>query len=135
MTAVNEKPVLSGASTLPPMEPEPTVGTGTELTTQKTKRARKRVSGDRFGVLNSFVDCSIAGLSKAEIATWLILYRDTRNGTARTAQSDIAKRAGLDVRTIRRAIRKLEAAGLLVVVFKGSLNSGPSRYRILPIRQ
>lgn len=132
MATINDKPVLSGASTLPPMEPEPAENVNSEA---KPRSKRKRVSGDRFAVLNGFVDCSMAGLSKAELATWLILYRDTRNGTARTSQADIARRAGLDVRTVRRAIRKLEAAGLLVVVFKGGLNSGPSRYRVLPIRQ
>ena len=131
---MNKGPVLSGVSTLPPMLPEATESDETETPT-KSKRKQKRVSGDRFAVLNGFVDCSMAGLSKAEIATWLILYRDTRNGTARTAQTDIAKRAGLDPRTVRRAIRRLEAVGLLVVVFRGGLNSGPSRYRVLPLRQ
>lgn len=134
MATVNEKPILSGSSTLPPMEPEQSLSTDSQQATNG-KRARKRTAGDRFGILNGFVDCSMAGLSKAELATWLILFRDTRNGTARTAQTDLARRAGLDVRTVRRAIRKLERAGLLVVVFKGGLNSGPSCYRVLPIRQ
>ncbi len=94
------------------------------------KRNAKRNAGDRFGVLNGFVDCSMAGLSRSELATWLILYRDTRNGTVATSQTYIAKRAGLSVRAVKTAVARLKDRGLLVVVFTGGLNRGPSRYRV-----
>ncbi len=72
----------------------------------------------------------MAELSRAELITWLILYRDTRNGTAATAQADIARRGGMDVRTVKRAIARLQRRGLLTIVYRGGLNRGPSRYRV-----
>ena len=117
--------VLKGAAMLPPME----TGQPTSKNTTPKKRTNK-LSRDRFGVLNAFVDCSLAGLSKTELATWLCLYRDTRNGTACTSQCDIARRAGCSVRGVQKAIAKLTKRGLLVVIFVGGLNRGPSRYRV-----
>ncbi|NOY28979.1 MAG: winged helix-turn-helix transcriptional regulator, partial [Planctomycetes bacterium] len=59
--------------------------------------------------------------------------RDTRDGTARTSQTDIARRAGISERAVRLAIRQLEPLGLLTVVYRGGLNRGASRYRIVPL--
>ena len=64
------------------------------------------------------------------MAVWLVLYRDTCNGTARTSQADAAHRAGVNERTVRRAIKGLVKKGLLVVEKQGGLNRGPSRYRV-----
>ena len=72
----------------------------------------------------------MAELSKAELATWLCLYRDTRNGTACTSQADIARRSGLSVRSVKYAVKRLLDVGLLERVFRGGLNRGPSRYRV-----
>lgn len=90
---------------------------------------------ERFAVLNAFADLSLAGLTGAEVKVWLILYRDTKavTGTARTGQTDIARRAGLKPRTVRYALASLEEKGLVRVVRRGRLNGGPSVYRVLPI--
>ena len=81
---------LQGAEVLPALEPP--------APRQPDKpKSRSKATRDRFGVLNGFVDCSMAELSRAELTTWLILYRDTRNGTAATAQADIARRGGIDI--------------------------------------
>jgi hypothetical protein len=78
--------IIPVGSELPPMEsrPErlckPTHGKASE----PKGKAGKRPAGERFHVLNNFVDFTLAELSRAEIAVWLILYRDTRGGTART---------------------------------------------------
>ena len=85
---------------------------------------------DRFRMLNDFVDGRLDGLTRAEVKVWLVLYRDTRNGSARTAQEDIARRSGLTVRSVRTAIRKLEKGGLLVVKYRGGLNTGVSIYQV-----
>lgn len=85
----------------------------------------------RFAVLNSFVDCEMHKLTRAEVAVWFVLYRDTKpDGTARTGQTDLARRAGCDARTVRRAITLLEARGLVEVIRRGQLGTGPSRYRV-----
>jgi DNA-binding transcriptional ArsR family regulator len=90
----------------------------------------KGKKGERFAVLNAFVDFALAGLSRAEIAVWLVLYRDTREGTARTSYDDIARRAGLNRRNVGRAVRRLEGRGLVKVVHRGGLRRGVSRYRV-----
>ena len=72
-------------------------------------------------------------LSRAEIAVWLILYRDSRDGKAKTSQADIARRAGINVRTARRAIERLQRRGLLSIVRRGGLRQGPSTYRAHPL--
>lgn len=100
-----------------------------------TKRAKGGAPGrgERFAVLNTFTDFTLCGLTGAEVKVWLILFRDTKKtGTARTGQADIARRAGIDVRTVRRTLAKLERAGLLKVVRRGKLNGGPSVYRVFP---
>lgn len=95
---------------LPPMDPrperphKPTLGKAEE----PKGKAGKRSAGERFRVLNNFVDFTLAELSRAEIAVWLILYRDTRDGTARTGMTDMARRAGCSRWAVVSAVRKLE---------------------------
>ena len=95
----------------------------------------KRKAGDRFEVLNAFIDYSLAGLTRAEIAVWIVLYRDTKDGTARTSYDDIARRAGLNRRSVGRSLRLLEGRGLVSVVRRGSLRKGPSSYRVHPLER
>src|SRR5690242_3669922 len=88
----------------------------------------------RFQMLNAFVDNTLAELSRAEIAVWLILYRDTKpNGTVRTAMTDLVRRAGCSRRAVVSAAKTLEKLGLLKVLFRGGLHRGPSRYRVRPL--
>ena len=121
---------LPGAATLPrlgreeepPRQPPPRHSTG-------GYRART-YPADRFGVFNAFADASMKDLTRAEIAVWLILWRDTKDGVARSAQTDIARRAGCSDRAVRTAIARLEELGLLEVVTRGSLGKGISTYRV-----
>jgi hypothetical protein len=89
---------------------------------------------ERFALLNAFTDYALADLTGAEAKTWLILFRDTKaaTGVARTGQADIARRAGLKPRTVRRALASLESRGMVHVVRRGRLNVGPSVYRVHP---
>lgn len=107
--------------------------TSGKATSGKGGDPKHKTAAGRFGILNAFVDCSLAGLSRSEIAVWLVLYRDTRDGTVRTSQENIARRSGTSVRHVRRALASLTAAGLLTVVFQGGLNRGPSRFRVNPL--
>src|SRR5262249_17593826 len=107
---------------------------GGEQAPPKAKPTSKKakVVGERFGVLNAFVDFTAGRLQRNEVLVWLILYRDTRHGIARTSQADLARRAGISRRTVIRAVRRLVGRGLLVVVCRGSIRQGPSSYRVLP---
>lgn len=97
------------------------------------KKGSRRTTRDRFSTLNAFVDAGMVGLMKTEIATWLVLYRDTRDGTACTSEESIAARIGCSRRAVVKAVKSLRRRGLLIQVFRGGLNRGPSRYRVLPI--
>ncbi len=126
-------PILEGCDVLPPMHQGNGSPSRHQGHTAKAKgKPTRRHTADRFAVLNAFVDFTMQELARAEVAVWLVLYRDTKNGIARTAQTDIARRAGLNVRTVKRAIKGLHRRGLLALVYRGSLRRGPSSYRIRP---
>jgi hypothetical protein len=100
-------------------------------------KPKHRTRSERFAALNAFVDFGIADakLTPAEALVWLVLFRDTKaNGLARTGQADIARRAGLSVRGVKKAIRALNAKGMVHVLNRGRLNVGPSIYRAHPTR-
>ena len=97
------------------------------------RKTSKRASRLRFEMLNAFVDSGMADLSRAELAVWLILYRDTKpDGTARASLDDIARRAGMDRQTASRAVGRLARRKMLQVLRRGGLNQGPSEYRVFP---
>ena len=97
----------------------------------KPKARHPRGRGERFAVLNAFTDCTLADLTGAEAKVWLILYRDTKaSGIARTGQADIARRAGLSPRGVRKALAMLDAKGRVRTVRRCRLNAGPSAYRV-----
>ena len=102
------------------------------MTTAKRKTWR-RESRLRFETLNAFVDSGMADLSRAELAVWMILYRDTqRNGVARASLDDLARRGGMNRQTASRAIGRLARRKMLRVLRRGGLNCGPSTYRVFP---
>jgi hypothetical protein len=123
--AVGEEP--------PPMEPTPTPrhrGDGRDRSRPKGKGS----SQGRFQSINAFLDVTMAALDRAALAVWLLLWRDTKpDGLARSSQSDLARRAGCNPRTVRRVLTALRLAGLVVVVRQGGLNHGLSVYRVHPI--
>jgi DNA-binding MarR family transcriptional regulator len=104
----------------------------TEKTTARRKTSRRQ-SRLRFETLNAFVDDGMADLSRAELAVWLILYRDTqRSGVARASLDDLARRGGMNRQTASRAVGRLVRRTMLQVIRRGGLNSGPSTYRVYP---
>jgi|SRR5665213_1024437 len=128
--AVGEEP--------PPMEPPPSpngrrAGPPDRDHPKGKPAGAKTKAGERFAVLNGFVDFTLADLSRAEIAVWLVLYRDTRDGTARTSITGLAQRAGCDRSTVFRSLRGLGGRGLIKIVHQGGLGRGPSRYRVLAL--
>jgi hypothetical protein len=106
---------------LPPVEPTP----AREPTTRKR-------TGGRFAEINGFIDCTLANLTRSEIAVWLVLFRDTKasQGIAPTGQADIARRAGITPRGVRKALSGLIDKGLVRIVRQGRIGVGPSAYRV-----
>lgn len=99
------------------------------------KPATGKPRSARWGHLNGFVDVTLRDLTPAEVRVWLVLFRDTKpDGTARTGQTDIAARAGLSVRMVKKALKKLTDRDIVKVLLRGRLNSGPSRYKVRGIR-
>ena len=122
----NKPPMLKGCDVLPVVES----GRPKAVTKPKPKQNRRRTA-DRFAVLNSFVDFTMLKLKRTDLAVWLVLYRDTKSdGIARTGQADIARRAGVTDRTVRRSLGRLRSRGLLDIVRRGRLGAGPSAYRV-----
>lgn len=93
----------------------------------------RRKANDRFALLNAFVDAGMVGLSRVEIATWMVLYRDTRNGIACVSESSIAARVGCSVRAVTAALGKLRRRRQVIQVFRGGQSRGASKYRVWPV--
>jgi DNA-binding MarR family transcriptional regulator len=72
----------------------------------------------------------MAGLTPRQTKVWLVLFRDSREGVARTAQNYIAKRTGLRRPTVSAVIGELAALGLIRIVHAGGLNQGISEYEV-----
>lgn len=81
--------------------------------------------------MNEFADFSAKRVSTTAQAAWWILFRETKpNGLASMSFSQIAEAIGKGRRMAIYAVKELEQAKLLTVVKRGSLNVGPSTYRI-----
>lgn len=119
-----DQSMLSGCGVLPALEPEPLRRPPSIPLSRK-----RRKPSERFRILNAFVDYHIKHLSRKEIAVWMVLYRDCRDGTACTSQGKIAFCGGMCPRSVRNAISALTKRGLLEIVYQGGLNRGPSIYR------
>jgi predicted DNA-binding transcriptional regulator len=137
METVNTSPPIIPVGQEPPplhRPPSPARHQGDQGHQGKAKgKAGRRKAGDRFAVLNAFVDFTAGGLSRNEILVWLALYRDTRNGTARTSQADLARRAGVSDRTVRNALGRLAKKGLVRTVYRGGIGRGASAYRVYAV--
>jgi hypothetical protein len=121
---VGEEPAI-------PSSPKKSITLAKSATSKAEAKAR---AGRRFAAVNGFVDATMRTLSRSEINIWLLLWRDTKpEGLARTAQTDLASRAGMTTRTVERAIKGLQHRGLLTVVHRGGLRKGPSSYRVHPL--
>ena len=121
-------PRLPGCSVLPPMNPRPATANNSPQ-----DKPKKRATGERFSTINSFVDCSLAELSRSEALTWFVLWRDTKDGTVRTSAADIARRIGCSRRAVTDALSGLRQRGLLTLIYRGGMNQGVSVHRVQPL--
>lgn len=91
----------------------------------------QKPTSSRWAQINAFVDVTLRELTPAEVRVWLVLFRDTKKtGLARTGQADIARRAGLSQRMVKKAVRKLVGRDIVKVIRRGRLNAGPSVYKV-----
>lgn len=128
-----------GCDVLPPMTPP---GDRREAESASAQRpsarsdrpndpATKRRAAGRFGVLNRFADTGARLVDTTAQACWWILYRETKpDGLATVSHQRIAECAGVDRKTVTRALSRLESARLLTVVRHGGWRRGPSTYRV-----
>ena len=72
----------------------------------------------------------MADLSRAELGTWLVLWRDTKGGTVRTSMQDVARRIGATKRAVVDAVAGLTKRGLLTIVYRGGMRRGMNVYRV-----
>ena len=91
-----------------------------------------KATSNRFHEINAFVDYSMMDLSRAEALTWLVLWRDTKDGTVQTSMSDVARRINASRRRVVDAIAKLTRRGMLEVLYRGGLKRGMNEYRVHP---
>jgi DNA-binding MarR family transcriptional regulator len=100
-----------------------------ERKAQRQAKPKGKAKG-RFALLNTFVDFTMGELSRGEIIVWMTLYRDSKEGIARTAQADIARRGKIERRTVGRSLRLLQSRGLLKIVHQGGFRRGVSLHRV-----
>jgi len=85
-------------------------------------------ASDRWQTLNAFVDVIAPRLTLAERAVWFVLYRHARDGVVDVSSRGLATAAAVDKMTVVRALRVLEAVGLVWPVWKSGRKGSPSKY-------
>jgi len=92
---------------------------------------RGRVVRQRFALLNAVVDYALPGMRRSELAAWLVLYRHAKpDGTVVASVADLARRSGCSDRAMRTALPRMQSAGLLARLKRGTLAGGPSVWRL-----
>ena len=129
---MNARKGLEGVSVLPAMNERQKASEIPTTNNQLNGRSPKAPirSGQRFEPLNDLVDVTMRRLTPRQIAVWLCLFRDSRDGIAKTAQTYIAERCGLQRPTVSTTIGELENLGLVETIHRGGLNRGISKYRV-----
>lgn len=102
-----------------------------EIVPRASSRAKpSRADTSRWRTLNTFVDVIARHLSPVEIAVWMVLFRDCRDGTATASNRDLCHRTGCSLRAVTAAMKRLRAAGLLEVVKLSRHRGEPSTYTL-----
>ena len=126
-----DSPLLGTAKNFPPMFAATPPKKPEEK--QPKRKGNHRKAGGRFAAANDMADITLRTLRNSEFRVWFLLWRDTRDGSARTSHTYLADRAGLSVRSVNRAINGLKKRGLLKVVRQGGLGRGMSRYVVVGV--
>ena len=137
MNTMNPQGPVTRADVLPPMVPRKPKPARLEAAGKQEFRPvaipsvnRSTKTRERFKMLNRFCDDVMASLNPRQVKVWLCLYRDSRDGVAKSAQAYIAKRCGLKRPTVSTTITELEQLGLVETIHQGGVNRGLSWYRV-----
>ena len=125
-----EPRIIGIGEELPPLEPAATVRTNADVEIPETSPAQRRSTG-RWQTLNHFCDFTAHLLRPLAACVWIQLFRNAKpDGLVRISQGELARRVGKTPRSVRSALRQLEAAGVVCTARRGSLRGGASTYRI-----
>lgn len=80
--------------------------------------------------LNAFIDNTAKGLKPTEALVWLALFRFARDGLATVPKATVAKRLGIDERTVSRSIRTLRKQNLVRIEYHGGKKGECNKYRL-----
>jgi len=99
------------------------------------RHARRRGKQDSRFVgpcgINPFLDDVQRTMKPSTALVWVTLWRDTKpGGLARAGATDLARRIGVGVSTVKRGLRTLRARGLVEIVHQGGVGRGVSTYRL-----
>lgn len=98
------------------------------------QNGHKPANSPRWQLLNSFVDFGQRQIPSRAVRVWLAMFRKAnRNGVVQIGVEEMAKKAGVEDRTIFNALRDLEDAKFIHQTSRGNRNKGVSRFQLLPI--
>lgn len=137
-TATSPSKILPPGTVLPAFV---TAGTAKTPTTRSTDRkggkryARRRGKRSSRFVgpcgINPFLDEVQRTMKPSTALVWINLWRDVKpGGLARAGATDLARRIGVGVSTVKRGLRVLRDCGLVEVVHQGGIGRGVSTYRL-----
>lgn len=87
-------------------------------------------TGERFATFNMFVDLAMRHLRPTEVAVWIVLFRDCRNGVLTTSHRDIARRSGVSLRSVTDAMDVLRRTKLVEPLTLSRHKGTASTYRL-----
>lgn len=94
---------------------------------------QKRESGGtvwKIKMFNRFIDETLTGLPSTAAVLWLTLFRFERQGIARASLNTLAKRMGVDRKTVDRNMRLLYKHKLIKKERQGGIGKGSNVYRL-----
>jgi hypothetical protein len=113
-----------------PQKPLGRQGAGDGPSTRQRQQAGGSDAG-RWHTLNAFVDGMMSQCTEAEVRVWLAIYREVKpGGLARIGMGQISKVAGIERRSVVRAMDALKRRGVVEVVTRGTINGTPNAYRL-----
>lgn len=84
----------------------------------------------KVAIFNQFIDKTLAGLPPTAAVLWLTLFRFEKQGVAWVSQDALAKRMGVNEKTVYRNMKILLAKKLVRIEYHGRLGQGSHKYRL-----